>query len=209
VLEMKKKVVLIVTLSVVILGIVFAAFGLNNMRIDTKNAEQNSSVDVTVQEESDLIGTLYIPSIDLPPTPLYRCKSAEEAQLISDNANEAVAMALYSWRNKDVYRVEFGDHNYQNFGSLKWVKEGSVAFVDMGDKIVRMTCISTTLSETLDEYNESIIRDHETVTTVTCYGEDTRTVVRWKITEDSDVSFDELFWIVGKYRVAQRDSSFE
>lgn len=163
-------------------------------------------VELMMEKEKDLVGVLYIPSVSLEPTPLYRFHEYYELQKIADAENSAGAYAMYSWRDKSVHRVEFGDHNYQNFRVNENITVGDVGYVNMGDRVLRMVCVSASV-EDISDYNKSVINDNKKITTITCNGYQ-RTVHRWEITENSDVTFDELYEIVGKYYKGQRDSTY-
>ena len=176
------------------------------MSID--GTKPNTIIETLMEREPDLIGVLYVPNVAMKPLPLYRLKDYNNAQAIGDKENAGVAYAMYSWRDHSVHRVEFGDHNYQNFYVNKYIPVDTVGYVNMGNRVLTMVCVSMNLEETLDDYNESVIRDSDTITTITCYEVGTRTVHRWVVMEDSDVSFDDLFNVVGKYHVGQRDSKY-
>jgi hypothetical protein len=68
----------------------------------------------------------------------------------------------------------------------------------MGTKVFKMKCISTVKSCTVSEYRAQAHNDIGLILTVTCSGDGGRTVNRWVVADDSDVSYDELYTNITK-----------
>ena len=62
----------------------------------------------------------------------------------------------------------------------------------------KMKCISTVKSCTVSEYRAQANNDIGLILTVTCSGDGGRTVNRWVVVDNSDVSYNELYEVITK-----------
>lgn len=143
--------------------------------------------------DARLLGVLYVPAVNMTPVSVYICES-DEYQKRADAANSAYAMANHSWYDKNVQSVEFGDHNNHNFCVNTRIKVGDMAYLNMGDKVVRMKCVETLTRQNVTTYQKAMKKYDHCVVTITCAaGANNRTINKWVIVDDSDVGFAELY----------------
>ena len=156
----------------------------------------SSDVTAALRADSSLLGMLYINDIGLKPTPLKICSQGSDLQHWADKSNAAYIIGLYSYYNREGQLIEIGDHINHNFGCLKNVKVGTRAYINRGDHVVRLKCVSTELSTDVNDYVDRYEEFEGYVVTITCApGNNKRTINKWIVTEDSDLTFNQ-FWDV-------------
>lgn len=142
---------------------------------------------------SGATGVLYIPDVGLTPVNCFLySRGNNDMQAIADAENSAYIVGVYHSPDVSVHKIEIGDHVRQNFGVLRNVIPGMRAYFNIGSAVVRMTCTeNTTLS--LADCVTSTAAENGMVITICCAGDGARTVVRWVIDSDSDLSFEEFY----------------
>ena len=169
---------------------------------DTQPPEQvfdgsTASCDVTAAMRADntLLGILYIPDVGLTPTPVKICSQSSDLQYWADKSNAAYIIGLYSYYNRDGQLIEIGDHVDHNFGCLKNIKVGTIGYVNRGDHVVKLKCVATEPSADLQGYVDRYEEFEGYVVTITCAPGGRRTINKWIVTDDSDLTFSQ-FWDV-------------
>lgn len=188
----------------------------NSTKVETKPAETKKfdgstpSADIQnrISSHNQLVGVMYVPSVGMSPVDIYAVGSNGDLQSIADMSNGAYAFACYSWDQTNIHRVEIGDHNHQNFKVNKNIKVGTVGYINMGNKVLTMECISAHYQEDIATYDASIVNDNGIIATTTCAPGGTRTVNRWVVSGSSDVSFDDLWNSAARYYKGQRDCPY-
>ena len=144
-------------------------------------------------------GILYIPSVGMEPVNvyLYRGTAVRSLQSIADRSNSAYMVGVYAPGDSSTNKIEFGDHVNHNFSVLKNIPVGTMAYFNMGDKVVRFKCVETIGYLSMSDYKAGIYQEDGMIVTTCCSGNG-RTVNRWVITSDSDLTYEEF------YRIAQQ-----
>lgn len=152
------------------------------------------SADVAARlADSGATGVLYIPDIGFTPVNCFLySRGNNEMQAIADAENSAYIVGVYHSPDVSIHKIEIGDHVHQNFGVLRNVTPGMRAYFNLGSAVIRMTCVeNTTLS--LADCITSTAAENGMVITTCCSGSGARTVVRWVIDSDSDLSFEDFY----------------
>lgn len=152
-----------------------------------------------MRANEDLVGVLYIPSIGMEPLNLYRPYEGADLQILADKKNVGYSVGVYATHDKEITKIEIGDHSNQNFSRNEDIHPGSEAYINMGGKVLRMTCVLTIESIALEDYDARIYNDNESIITLTCAETGRRTMNKWVVTDDSDVSYDEFYEITTKW----------
>ena len=153
----------------------------------------SSDVTEAMRADSTLLGVLYIPDVGLTPTPVKICSQSSDLQDWADQSNAAYCVGLYSYYNREGKLIEIGDHVNHNFGCLKNITVGTIGYVNRGDHVVKLECVSTEPSVNLQGYVDRYDEFEGYVVTITCASDGRRTINKWIVAEDSDLTFDQ-FW---------------
>lgn len=153
----------------------------------------SADIQAKMNADSNLLGVMYVPAIGMSPVNVYASNNGQDLQGIADRKNAAYAVGIRALNEYDVKRLEIGDHNTHNFNKNTKITEGMVAYINCGDQVVRLRCISTIKQGSIAEYDTSIYGDHGVIATLCCAPGGTRTINRWVVTDDSDMSFMELY----------------
>ena len=147
-------------------------------------------------------GVLYIPSVGMEPVNvyLYHGTAVRSLQSIADRGNSAYMVGVYAPGDRSTNKIEFGDHVNHNFSVLKSIPVGTMAYFNMGNKVVRFKCVETIGYLSMSDYKAGIYQEDGMVVTTCCSGNG-RTVNRWAITADSDLTYDEFYQIVNQGEV--------
>lgn len=156
------------------------------------------SADIQAKRDANpnLVGVLYIPSVGMSPVNVYRPAYKNELQSLADKKNSAYAAGVYMFPELEINRIEIGDHNTHNFCYNKKIAVGDTAYLNMGNRVVRMRCVSTVKSMSVNDYVTNGGSYDGMIVTIACSGDGGRTVNCWSITSDSDVSYETLYEIV-------------
>lgn len=152
----------------------------------------SADIQAKMDADSNLLGVMYVPAIGMSPVNVYASQGGD-LQAIADRKNGAYAVGIRALNEYDVKRLEIGDHNTHNFNKNTKITEGMAAYINRGDQVVRLRCISTIKQGSIAEYDASIYGDHGVIATLCCAPGGTRTINRWVVTDDSDMSFMELY----------------
>lgn len=164
----------------------------------------NSDILRQMQNDPDLLGVLYIPAVNMSPTYLYVPHKSSDLQSLADLKNSGYCLALYDYYNTDTRRIEIGDHNNQNFQVNTEIEVGDIGYINRGDHVITIKCISKTANGSIAEYDQSIVDDDNIIATLTCAPGGTRTIHRWVI--EGGIDFDTLWEEAGKHYKGQRNS---
>ena len=173
----------------------------------------SSDITVAMNNDRTLLGVLYIPDVGLTPTPIKLCSNTTDLQYWADEKNAAYCVGLYSFYNIDGRLIEIGDHVNHNFGCLKNITVGTIGYINRGDKVVKLKCVSVEQNSDLYGYVDRFEEFNGYVVTITCApGTNRRTIIKWVVTDDSDISFDKFWKIVtvdfnGRYDGKNRDNN--
>lgn len=160
----------------------------------------SADVAAKMAANADLVGIMYVPSVGMTPCPIYASRNGQDLQGLADASNSAYAVGIYNYPDLSVHKVEIGDHNNHNFSVNKNITAGTIGYINLGDRVLKMRCTSTLLNCSLTEYDANMPNDGDTIITITCSGQTGhRTINRWTVTEDSGVTFEEYYGMVTKY----------
>lgn len=148
---------------------------------------------------SGATGILYIPSMGMEPVNvyLYRGTAVKSLQGIADARNSAYMVGVYMPNDSSNHHIEFGDHVNHNFSVLKNIPVGTMAYFNMGDKVVRFKCVETISHCSMSQYFAGCYAEGGMIKTTCCSGNG-RTVNRWVVTADSDLTFEEFYSLAGQ-----------
>lgn len=171
----------------------------------TNGSAPSDEIQNRMDSNSNLFGVLYIPSVGMSPMDVYIVKNSSDQQKYADWSGSGYVTALYDYSNYNTRRLEIGDHNTQNFSVLKNVSVGTIAYLNRGEQVVKLRCISSRYSVERPKYNAEIVNDDNTFAMICCAPNGTRTICKFVI--DSGAYFDDLWNEAARYFSGHRNSS--
>ena len=165
----------------------------------------NNDILKEMQNDPYLLGVFYVPSVNMSPMHIYTPREDADLQRYADLPNAGYGLALYDFYNRETKRIEIGDHNNQCFKVNDNIKVGTIGYINRGDVVVTIECISVTPNCPIPEYDASIVSDDNIIATLTCDANGTRLVHRWVVVDG--MSFEQLWDEVASYFFGQRNSA--